>query len=667
MNKHFEGKLKIRIEKIQRGVMLQDKFKWERWRIDMSYINTNDLCTGCNKCIRNCPVFPSNRAVETGKVDVETDACIDCGKCIDVCSHEARVYTDDTDMFFEDLKEGTKITVVIAPAFIANYPNEYKKILGYIKKLGVSHIYSVSYGADICTWGYLRYLEKTGKKGMISSPCPAVVSYIERYRTELIDSLVPVYSPVMCMAKYLRKYEGSRDKIAFLSPCIAKKSEINDANCENLISYNITFKNFMEHIGDAYKTADEYNDELQYGLGSLYPMPGGLKENVKWFLGDDVSIRQVEGEHEAYKFLNDYKLRANGPVMIDILNCGSGCLFGTGTQPDIDEQKVYDEISNQRKNAKREVKRSRFKGTKISSWTKNAGPAERYKALCEQFKELDLNDFIRNYTEKKIEMKTPSAAEQSKIFKDMNKTTTAEQCIDCGCCGFDSCKEMVKAIYNGINSKENCIHYIKSVAENERDEIDSLRQEEREKQERKDSMIADIVERFDSLSMSISELSQANETSAGEANDMSKSISEVSDRCNQLNESLKVILEFIDVYKATSADITGIAGQTNMLSLNASIEAARAGESGRGFAVVAGQIGSLAAETRNLITKNNAQADETLPRMQLCIDVIKKLVEEMENINEKVSTIAATTEEIAAQSQSLHKMSSDIAESVRLI
>lgn len=633
----------------------------------MSFINTNDLCTGCNKCIRNCPIFPSNHAVEDGRVDVEKSACIDCGECIDVCSHDARIYEDDTERFFADLKKGEKITVVIAPAFIANYPNEYKRILGYIKKSGVSHIYSVSYGADICTWGYLRYLEKTGKKGMISSPCPAIVSYVEKYRTELIDSLIPVYSPVMCMAKYLRKYEKSTDKIAFLSPCIAKRTEINDANCENLISYNVTFKNFMEYIGDAYRTAPEYNDELEYGLGSLYPMPGGLKENVKWFLGDDVSVRQVEGEHEAYRFLEKYKPDPNGPVMIDILNCGSGCLFGTGTQSGIDEQKIYDEMSKQRREAKQEVKKSKFKHIKASSWTKNVGPAERYKALCEQFAKLDLNDFIRKYTDRKIEIKIPSAVEQNEIFRKMNKNTPKTQSIDCGCCGYDSCKEMVKAIYNGINRRENCMHYIKSVVENERDEIAVLRKEEQEKQLRKDTMISEIVEQFESLSVGISELSQANETSAGETTDMSKSVSEVSERCAQLNESLKVILDFIDVYKSTSADITGIAGQTNMLSLNASIEAARAGESGRGFAVVAGQIGTLAEETRKLITKNNAQADETLPKLQLCIEVIKNLVEQMESINEKVSTIAATTEEISAQSQSIQKMSADIAENVKLI
>lgn len=105
----------------------------------------------------------------------------------------------------------------------------------------------------------------------------------------------------------------------------------------------------MDYIGDAYKTAREYNDELAYGLGSMYPMPGGLKENVKWFLGEDVSVRQVEGEHEAYRFLDEYKPSSDSPIMIDILNCGNGCLFGTGTQSGVDGQKVYAEMSRQRK------------------------------------------------------------------------------------------------------------------------------------------------------------------------------------------------------------------------------------------------------------------------------------------------------------------------------
>ena len=537
------------------------------------------------------------------------------------------------------------------PAFIANYPAQYKRILGYLKELGVSHIYSVSFGADICTWGYLKYFEKTGKKGMISSPCPAVVNYIEKYRKELIEYMMPVYSPVMCMAKYLKKYEHITEKIAFLSPCIAKKSEINDKNCEQLISYNVTFNNFMDYIGDAYKTAREYNDELAYGLGSMYPMPGGLKENVKWFLGEDVSVRQVEGEHEAYRFLDEYKPSSDSPIMIDILNCANGCLFGTGTQSGIDGQKVYAEMSRQRKIAKTEAKKTRFKVQKISSWTENASPQERYKALCRQFENLSLNDFVRNYTDRKIDVNTPSAAQQNEIFRDMNKITSEQQCIDCGCCGYDSCKEMVKAIYNGINRKENCIYYIKSVVENERDETSKLRETEKENQIKKDEMIAEIVKQFESLGSGIAELSKANDTSAGEATDISKMVSEISERCNELTDSLSVMSEFIDVFKSTSENITGIAGQTNMLSLNASIEAARAGESGRGFAVVAGEINNLATDSRNTANRSSESQEQILASISSIVADADKLMEIVHAVNDRTQNLAASTEEISASAQ----------------
>lgn len=634
----------------------------------MSFIETNDLCKGCNKCIRNCPVFSSNLAIEEGKVQVDLQACIDCGECIDVCGHKARSFQDDTEVFFADLKKGKDITVILAPAFIANYPKEYKKILGYLKQQGVNHIYSVSYGADICTWGYLKYLLDTGKKGMISSPCPAVVSYVEKYKPELMPYLVPVYSPVQCMAKYLRKYEGNRDAIAFLSPCIAKKTELSDKNCEGLITYNVTFEHFMKKIGRAYQSASEYTDELEYGLGSLYPMPGGLKENVKWFLGEDVDVRQVEGEHIAYHFLDHYKPTANSPVMIDILNCGEGCLFGTGTESGKDEQSVYGEMRHQRMVAKVDAGSSRFNRNKsVTSWTKQATPQERLQALNRQFEHLNFNDFVRKYSSKEVSVRIPSVAQEQEIFSQMGKDTLDSRTIDCGCCGYETCKEMVKAIHNGINRKENCIHYIKGLAEQERDEILHLREEERRIQETRDRKIEAITEQFVNLRQSIDELSSANETSALEATNMAHNIAEITKECEVLNTSIQVMMEFIDVYKNTSNNICGIAGQTNMLSLNASIEAARAGESGRGFAVVAQQIGRLSEETTKLINQNNEEANETLPKLQQCIELIQSLVTEIEDMGDKISNVAATTEEISAQSQSIQNMSGELVEEVKSI
>lgn len=166
-----------------------------------SFVYTNENCIGCNKCISVCPVLTANYAVEENggnKIVVDGDACIHCGACFDACEHNARSFRDDTERFFEDLKKGEKISLLLAPAFLANYPKEYASVLGGLKKLGVNHLISVSFGADITTWGYIKYITENNFTGGISQPCPAVVNYIEKYVPELLPKLIPVHSPLMC-------------------------------------------------------------------------------------------------------------------------------------------------------------------------------------------------------------------------------------------------------------------------------------------------------------------------------------------------------------------------------------------------------------------------------------------------------------------------------------
>ena len=131
--------------------------------MEQSIIYTNENCGGCNKCISVCPAILANRAEMDGsqsRIVVDQEACVQCGSCFDSCGHNARDYNDDTKDFFRDLGAGKKISVIVAPAFLANYPREYVRILGYLKSKGVNHIYSVSFGADITTWVYLRYIKE---------------------------------------------------------------------------------------------------------------------------------------------------------------------------------------------------------------------------------------------------------------------------------------------------------------------------------------------------------------------------------------------------------------------------------------------------------------------------------------------------------------------------
>ena len=107
---------------------------------------TNENCVGCNKCINACSCMGacvSDSPDENGvsRIQVDGDRCISCGACFDACMHNAREYRDDTLRFFDDLKKGESISVIIAPAFKANYPNEYEKVLGGLKKTWSQKIY----------------------------------------------------------------------------------------------------------------------------------------------------------------------------------------------------------------------------------------------------------------------------------------------------------------------------------------------------------------------------------------------------------------------------------------------------------------------------------------------------------------------------------------------
>ena len=641
----------------------------------MELIYTNDNCTGCNKCVRDCPVLIANVATDAGKVTVDPEKCIACGACFDACEHNAREYQDDTKSFFTALEAGKKISVILAPAFLANYPHEYKKVLGYLKEKGVNHIYSVSFGADITTWGYLKYITEHQFLGGISQPCPAVVNYVEKYIPELLPKMMPIHSPMMCMAIYIKKYLKCDDELAFISPCIAKKTEITDPNCYGYVKYNVTFKKLFETIGNKYQGCKEYEDELEYGMGALYPMPGGLRENVEHFLGKEQVVRQVEGEEEAYRYLHEYleRIRTNRrqPFMVDILNCSKGCIYGTATEPERNTDDVMLTLSDMRNRAsdRTETKKGLFwkKGKNGSPWDDSVPENERLANLMKAFADLDINDFVRKYTNKNVVIKEPSEHEIQEIFTSMNKTDAASQKINCESCGYSSCRNMAKAIYNHVNVKENCVHYVKSVAENEKEKIQNLMEEEQQKQEIHNQKLAGITEQFVSLSDNIDQLGAANETSANEATTLAQHIQEISNFCQQLNSSLATISDFINIYKASNEDISSIAGQTNLLSLNASIEAARAGEAGRGFAVVASEIRELSDSTKNLIVENDAKAEEIIPKINASIDSIKDLIENINEMNEKVATIAATSEEISSQTSCVQSMADELRDAVENI
>ena len=408
-------------------------------------IHTNrELCVGCNRCVRECPMEMANVTYEDEagniKVKIDYEKCINCGRCVYACKHKARLYADDTERFFDDLANGANISIIAAPSIRTNML-EYGRLFSYLKKIGVKKIYDVSLGADICIWAHIRYIEQNGLSPLITQPCPAIVSYCEIYKHDLLKYLSPIHSPMACTAVYMTKYRGERDGIAALSPCIAKTDEFMDTG---LVQYNVTYAKLREYMKgrDIELPVEETGyDHHMGGPGSLFPAPGGLKENIELYFGKNFNVTIAEGP-DVYEKLNAYSETDINklPDLFDVLNCTEGCNIGSAALRDSNIFEIDFTMNNTRRAA-------------FDSHEDNPFNA-LYKDFDEQF---ILSDYMREY--RKIDTAHPQItdADIRKAFDQLGKDTYEKQNVDCGACGSVSCYGMARKIALGVNIAANCI------------------------------------------------------------------------------------------------------------------------------------------------------------------------------------------------------------------
>jgi iron only hydrogenase large subunit-like protein len=435
--------------------------------MNKAIITTDDnKCAGCNKCIFECPVDANSAKIvnDKNKISVDPDKCIHCGHCIRVCDHGARDYTDDTELFFTRLKQGAKISALVAPAIRSSF-SDYKRLIGFLKDAGVNLVFDVSFGADICTWAYLKAVSEENLKSIIAQPCPVIVNYIQKYSPELIPSLAPIHSPAMCSAVFMRDYLGVSDELAFISPCIGKKTEFEDPNTHGYISYNVTvnkLKDYMQNKGynlSSYPQKDF--DECRTHLGFTFSRTGGLRENVEYYTGGKAWVKQVEGTEEVCEYLERYKERLRSgkplPLLVDALNCRQGCNVGTAMDKKLDTDDMD------------------YKTNLLKQDFLEAQPEPQASRLFRAFDEkLTLSDFYRSYEQQSRDIKAVTEAELEAVYKELGKHDPESRKINCFSCGYGSCRGFAEAVALGGNDVRNCVNYSKIRMKSGREEFDSL-------------------------------------------------------------------------------------------------------------------------------------------------------------------------------------------------
>jgi ferredoxin len=527
---------------------------------------------------------------------MDLEKCIACGSCVSVCHHGARYYEDDTEKFFMDLSKGIRISLLAAPASRTNNP-ESGHLYALLKQLGVAKLYDVSLGADICTWAYIRYIEKKHPGPMITQPCPVIVNYILKYNNNLLKYLSPVQSPMLCMAIHMRKYDGVEGPIAALSPCIAKTNEFE---ATGLISYNITFRKLWEYIESnklKLPTETASFEHQPSALGRIFPMPGGLRDNVEFYLGKTMRIDTSEGPTRVYADLEEFSKqpKRNLPALFDVLNCQEGCNLGTGCR----------------------IERNIFEINTVMEAQKLESPGGRDRTyvmeLYESFdKTLKLSDFLRSYTPERVAVRNVSEHEIEDAFAAMHKAENWERQYDCGACGSNSCVDMARKIARGINLPSNCVQQMHRNLHSEFLVTKQIHTEVSESTQK-------ITECFDMFQDCVRRISQQFDSvnrSVGHYNEMAKSI-----------------------------DL--IASHITIIALNAKIEAARAGNAGKSFAVVAEAIHNMARQCKEILkTAQNTSAES--------VRATSSMTEAVNDISASM-TVAMNSVEAIAQKTTLLK------------
>lgn len=393
-------------------------------------------CKNCYKCIRNCPVksirFSSNQA------HIVPDECILCGQCFVVCPQNAKEIIDDTSKAKSLLDGDSPVIASVAPSFIANYNGVgINSIKNALKKLGFYDAEETAIGATIVKREYDHMLENKSNNIIISSCCHSINLLIQKYFPSSIKYLADIVSPMQAHCLDIKsRYPNA--KTVFIGPCLSKKDEAERYN--GIVDCVLTFEELTNWFNSENIKIEPQRDITEKSRARLFPTTGGILKTM-YCKQDDYSYIAIDGVENCIAALKDIETGNISHCFIEMSACIGSCIGGP----------VMEKFHN--------------------------SPIRDYQQVALYAGKLDFdvgsikNNIIRkNHTYIGNNKKLPGNIEIEAILKQMGKTKPEHE-LNCGSCGYNTCREKAIAVYQGKADLSMCLPFLKEKAESFSDNI----------------------------------------------------------------------------------------------------------------------------------------------------------------------------------------------------
>ncbi len=393
-------------------------------------------CKNCYKCIRHCPVkairFSGNQAHIIG------NECILCGQCFVVCPQDAKEIVNEVEKVKVFLQSGEPVVVSIAPSFIANYDGAgINSMRTALKKLGFYDVEETAIGATIVKNEYERMLEEEDRDVVISSCCHSINLLIQKHYPAVLEYLADVMSPMQAHCQDIKKRIPNA-KTVFVGPCVAKKDEAE--YYDGIVDAVLTFEELSEWLQEEKIEIENTQDNNDYSRARFFPTTGGILKtmsNVKGY-----TYVAIDGVENCIQVLKDLEKGKIHNCFIEMSACVGSCVGG----PVIEK---YHHTSN------------------IKDYIEVANYAGKKDFDVVQPKTIELKKTF-SYIEQRNTK--PSEIEINNILRQMGKFKPSQE-LNCGSCGYNTCREKAIAIIQGKAEISMCLPFLKDKAESFSDTI----------------------------------------------------------------------------------------------------------------------------------------------------------------------------------------------------